>query len=197
MALTTFLSLFQNVNKPLRIVIWTISCHKLGIMDAQTDGNLDRFERKAIIEAEKRKKPGECLKVILIHIQYSKVMLISVWIQYVQAIIDERLANEAMGARILAISTINCKTTELPVPRTIYWRRSVQQILTATNNEVRNNTILVSTRFLFIFAADSFEWQIPRWKHRIAFHAGCGFKFIYSKQRAQHSNKLHKKPIPW
>lgn len=33
-------------------------------MDRKIYKNLDRFERKAIIEAEKRKKPGECLKVI-------------------------------------------------------------------------------------------------------------------------------------
>lgn len=33
-------------------------------MDAKADKNLHRLERKAIQEAEKRKKPGECLKVI-------------------------------------------------------------------------------------------------------------------------------------
>lgn len=32
-------------------------------MDKANDKCLDRFERKAIIEAEKRKKPGECMKV--------------------------------------------------------------------------------------------------------------------------------------
>lgn len=32
-------------------------------MDAKNDKNLHRLERKAILEAEKRKKPGECLKV--------------------------------------------------------------------------------------------------------------------------------------
>lgn len=32
-------------------------------MDKGADKVLDRFERKAIIEAEKRKKPGECMKV--------------------------------------------------------------------------------------------------------------------------------------
>lgn len=32
-------------------------------MDGKTDNNLDRFEKRAILEAEKRKKPGECLKV--------------------------------------------------------------------------------------------------------------------------------------
>lgn len=30
----------------------------------KTDQQLHRLERKAIQEAEKRKKPGECLKVI-------------------------------------------------------------------------------------------------------------------------------------
>lgn len=32
-------------------------------MNGGSDKNLDRFERKAIMEAEKRKKPGECMKV--------------------------------------------------------------------------------------------------------------------------------------
>lgn len=36
-------------------------------MASKGDKVLDRFERKAIIEAEKRKKPGECMKVRLIY----------------------------------------------------------------------------------------------------------------------------------
>lgn len=32
-------------------------------MSGTSDKILDRFERKAIMEAEKRKKPGECMKV--------------------------------------------------------------------------------------------------------------------------------------
>lgn len=32
-------------------------------MDAKIEKNLHRMERKAILEAEKRKKPGECMKV--------------------------------------------------------------------------------------------------------------------------------------
>lgn len=39
-------------------------------MDAKADKNLHRLERKAIQEAEKRKKPGECMKVIKIDTQF-------------------------------------------------------------------------------------------------------------------------------
>lgn len=35
-------------------------------MDAKAEKNLHRLERKAILEAEKRKKPGECMKVLQI-----------------------------------------------------------------------------------------------------------------------------------
>lgn len=52
-----FLSFSENINKPLCVHSF------FGSMDTESDRNLDRFERKAIIEAEKRKKPGECLKV--------------------------------------------------------------------------------------------------------------------------------------
>lgn len=39
-------------------------------MDAKANKNLHRLERKAIQEAEKRKKPGECMKVIKINIKF-------------------------------------------------------------------------------------------------------------------------------
>lgn len=42
---------------------FTVSSISLPKMDAKADKNLHRLERKAILEAEKRKKPGECLKV--------------------------------------------------------------------------------------------------------------------------------------
>lgn len=60
------LSNLRVINKSLhvRIIPLFTIYHYILSMDWKTDKNLDRFERKAIIEAEKRKKPGECLKVI-------------------------------------------------------------------------------------------------------------------------------------
>lgn len=39
-------------------------------MDAKAAKNLHRLERKAIQEAEKRKKPGECMKVMKADTQF-------------------------------------------------------------------------------------------------------------------------------
>lgn len=121
-------------------------------MDGKTDKNLHRLERKAIQEAEKRKKPGECLKVIEIYKRIGEDTVYqqyiqSFWcrcfclyvhiVQYVQAIIDEDLTNEPIGSRILAVANIGHKLEMSVIPRTIYWQRSVQQTLKGATGEVR------------------------------------------------------------
>lgn len=105
-------------------------------MSGTSDKILDRFERKAIMEAEKRKKPGECMKVRYSTIwreieafSYEHFHSFPSCRQYMEAIIDEGLVNEPMGAKILAKSTIACKLVYAPIPRTIHWRRSIQQLL--------------------------------------------------------------------
>lgn len=50
---------YSNVN----IEQYSVSVRFSVNMSANSEKNLDRLERKAILEAEKRKKPGECLKV--------------------------------------------------------------------------------------------------------------------------------------
>lgn len=118
-------------------------------MSLKTDQALHRLERKAIQEAEKRKKPGECLKVRQKEIRFEWSHNFLIWFffslansnnwfifQYIQAIIDEDLTNETIGSKIVSASNVGYNLTKSLIPRSIYWQRSVQQTLKGPNNEV-------------------------------------------------------------
>lgn len=109
--------------------------------DTNAERNLDRLQRKALSEQEKRKKPGECLKVSRawhFHIE----SLIDWFLQYIKAIIDQQLVHETMGSKILThLDTMKVKyeLRQQIISRTIHWQRCVQQTFVSTTNEVNLN----------------------------------------------------------
>lgn len=72
-----------------------------------------------------------------------------------QALIDENLVNESMGAKIIASATIACKIIKAPIPKTIHWRRSIQQLL--SNEAVVCHIFMQITIFVIHFICSSIE----------------------------------------
>lgn len=110
------------------------------LMEPQAKKALDKLEKKALLEQEKRKKPGECLKVENIDNFIYACLIRSVCLQYIRVIVDQKLANEPMGNRIIpSLYAINvkCELKEQLAPRTLYWQRNVQQTFANKNDVVR------------------------------------------------------------
>lgn len=134
-------SLNQQTNYPQKFTFHQEKHNTILEMDTNTNKILHPLERKAIQEAEKRKKPGECLKVKTTNKSYGQIVhcLLNLYVllwQYVQAMIDEELTNEPAGSKIIATAIVGYKLIKPAIPRTIYWQRSIQQTLVGTNNEV-------------------------------------------------------------
>lgn len=112
-----------------------------------SERKVEQLQRKALAEQEKRKKPGECLKVCTCLFTF---MLISCGdahfahlFQYIRAIIDQQLVNEPIGSKILSnLATINVKyeLQNVPIPRTIFWQRSIQQTFVSADNCVSHSS---------------------------------------------------------
>lgn len=107
-----------------------------------SERKVEQLQRKALAEQEKRKKPGECLQVCTANyiLVLSSVNCIDHWhrnFQYIRAIIDQQLVNEKIGSKILSnLATIDVKyeLQNLPIPRTIFWQRSIQQTFVSAEN---------------------------------------------------------------
>lgn len=109
-------------------------------MEPQAKKALDKLEKKALLEQEKRKKPGECLKVQKIDSLIYVCLIRFVCLQYIRVIVDQQLANEPIGNRIIpSLDAINvkCELKEQLAPRTLYWQRSVQQTFANKDDVVR------------------------------------------------------------
>lgn len=119
---------------------------KRNLTTDNSERKVEQLQRKALAEQEKRKRPGECLKVcaanhILCHIQRWSTLTHFYSVQYIRTIIDRQLAADKIGSKILSnLATIDGKyeLQAVPVPRTIFWQRSIQQTFVTADNCVSN-----------------------------------------------------------
>lgn len=106
----------------------------------------ETMKRKALMEQEKRKKPGECLKVLLkvtttwqmcIVIVYMKQSILS--LQYIVCIIDTNIMNEPFGSRIkpnLDNLGVRSELRRQTIGNIISWQRSSQRTFINANDMV-------------------------------------------------------------
>lgn len=129
-----------------------------------SEKNIEKLERKALIEQEKRKKPGECLKVWRDPRENFPPLLLSLLLlQYVKTIIDRDLLNDPISSRIVPNLTalgVQYEVKSQYVPRVISWQRSLVQTL-STSETVSSLESLQNSHQLRAIPAP-IDGEIPR-----------------------------------